>query len=299
MMSRLWRPRTDRSLAVVTPVAGGAAALRLEEAGAPRPRLAGLAWAPRAQPDAAILDRLSRETGARQCRIAALLAPEHYQSLIVEVPPVPEEELPAAIRWHVRNLIGFHIDDAVLDYMLIPGGRTPAMYVVAAQSAAVRALANLYQEARLRLEVIDVRESAQNALAARLAPPEYAVAMLHLEGDVALLTFTYGHDLILSRRIEGRGAHGDFLLEKVAMEVQRSVDNFERQHAAFPLARVYLAPTTEADGLRTRLMEFLQVGVESVDLSSLFELDAAHELQSPGRQNQVFHLLGAALREAV
>lgn len=292
------RSKRPRGFAVVSPMSGGAGAVRLQgEEG--KPGVAAFAWRTVANPGASTLSQLAQEIGARNTPLVALLGSEHYQAVVVEAPTVPEEELRGALRWKVKDLINFHIDDAVLDHLPVQAGagRTPSLYVVAAQSPAVRELAKPYHEADLRLEVIDVRESAQHNLAMRLAPPDYAVAVLHLEEDVGLLTFSFGDDLILSRRIEGRGATGDFLFEKVAMEVQRSVDFFERQHSWFPLARLYLAPMPEAAALRAKLLEYLPVGVEVMDLNALFDLSSAPALQDARQQNAAFHLLGAALRE--
>ncbi|MEW6676830.1 MAG: hypothetical protein AB1421_02825 [Pseudomonadota bacterium] len=298
-MAWFQRPNADQRMAVVSPVPGGAGALRLE-GDARRPRLAAFAWSHTPLASSDTLNQLAQQIGARDAPLSALLDTAQYQTVVLEAPPVPEEELLGAVRWKIRDMINFHIDDAVLDHVPVPagGGRTPSLYVVAARSSAVRELAKPFQEANLHLEVIDVRESAQNALAARLAPADYAVALLHMEDDTGLLTFTFGPDLILSRRIEGRGASGDFLHEKVALEVQRSVDYFERQYSWFPLAKLFLAPMAGAAPLRTKLTEFLPVGVEQIDLDSLFDLGGSADLQTPARQNEAFHLLGAALREA-
>jgi len=293
------RPRAHRGLAVVSPMAQGAGALRLG-ALTDTPRVEAFAWTRSAPLGAPALVQLAAQVGARDLPLVALLDSAQYQTVVVEAPNVPEEELGGAVRWKVRDLINFHIDDAVLDHLPVPtgAGRTPSLYVVAAQTAAVRELARPYHEAGLDLEVIDVRESAQNAIAARLVPADYAIALLHLEGDQGLLTFTFGPDLILSRRIDGRGASGDMLLDKVALEAQRSVDYFERQHSWFPLAKLYLAPMAEAQALRTRLQEYLPVGVEVLDMARLFDLSATPDLALPEQQAEAFHLLGAALREA-
>ena len=292
------RSAHTRSYAVVSPMSTGAGALRLQ-GGADKPVVAAFAWHDGQKPDASNLTHLAQDIGARDAPLVALLGTDHYQTVIVDAPAVPEEELRGAIRWKVKDLINFHIDDAVMDHIPVPAGagRTPSLYIVAAQSKAVQELAKPYHDADLNLEVIDVRETAQHNLAMKVVPSEYAIALLHLEGDAGLLTFTFGHDLILSRRIEGRGASGDFLFEKVAMEVQRSVDYFERQYAWFPLAKVYLAPMPEAHAMRAKLLEFLPVGVDILDLNSLFDLAATPDLQDAQHQNMAFHLLGAALRE--
>ena len=52
--------------------------------------------------------------------LSSLLAIGDYQLLMVEAPEVPPAELRAAIRWRIRDLIDFHIDDAVLDVFDVP-----------------------------------------------------------------------------------------------------------------------------------------------------------------------------------
>ncbi len=287
------------SHAVLSPCPGGAVALRLE--GDPgRPRVAGFALrdSPALSPD--LLARLAREAGLRGLPLTALLEPAAYQTVVIEAPNVPDDELPSALRWKIKDLINFHIDDAVFDHLPVPGraGQPASLYVVAAQALAVRALALPFHQADLPLAAIDVRESAQRNLSVRLAPENYAVALLHFDGEFGLLTFTFAEDLILSRRIEGRGAAGDFLFDRVAMEAQRSVDHFERQYSWLPLARLYLAPMPESALLARKLGEYLPVGCEVLDLNRLFEMAGVESLQDERMQNRVFHALGAALREA-
>jgi MSHA biogenesis protein MshI len=282
--------------AVLSPCQGGAAALRL--AGDPgRPQVAAfvLADSP-VTPE--LLTRLAREADTRDQPLTALLGLEEYQTVLIEAPNVPDDELASALRWKVKDLINFHIDDAVLDHLPVPGrpGQQASLYVVAAQAPAVRELAHAYHQADLPLAVIDIRETAQRNLGVRLAPPDYAVALLHFDGEAGLLTFTFGDDLVMSRRIEGRGAGGDFLFDRIAMETQRSVDFFERQYSWLPLAKLFLAPMPDAPLLARKLGEYLPVSAEVIDLGRLFDL--GDRLRDERTQNRVFHLLGAALRKS-
>lgn len=289
-------PRST-SQAVLSPCQGGVAALRLE--GDPgHPAVAAFALADSAVLTPELLERLAREAGVRNLPLTALLPAEAYQAVLIEAPNVPADELPSALRWKMKDLINFHIDDAVLDHLPVPGrdAQVASLYVVAAQAPAVRELARPFQQAGLPLAVIDIRETAQRNLGMRLAPEDYAVALLHFDGEAGLLTFTFGEHLVLSRRIEGRGSGGDVLFDRVAMEAQRSVDYFERQFSWLRLAKFYLAPMREAPLLARKLGEYLPVAAEVLDLHRLFDLSG--RLEDERLQNRVFHLLGAALREA-
>lgn len=293
-----FRPAKSQSqYAVISALRDGAGALRLEPG--PRPRILGAAIrhdAPRSADD---WQRLAQTANLGNARLITLLDPAAYQTLVVEAPTVPEDELRGALTWKVRDMINFHTDDAVLDYLPIPAseGRQPSLYVVAAQAAAVRVLAQPFQEAELALDVIDIRETAQHQLAQRLMPEGYAIGILHFDGQHSLLTFSYGEALVYSRRTDGRGANGAALYERVAMEAQRSVDYFERQFSWLPLSRLYLAPMDNAEELRQRLEGYLPVGVEVIDLDALFDFNGAVALSEPHARNLAFHLLGAGLRE--
>ncbi|MDP2787782.1 MAG: agglutinin biogenesis protein MshI [Pseudomonadota bacterium] len=287
----------SRAHAVLSHYLSGTAALLVQGAGE-RVRVLAFSQHENMQFSADLLNRVAAEAGIKHSPLIALLGQEHYQTMMVEAPSVPEDEIKSAIRWKVKDLLNFHIDDAVLDHLPVPGGsgHPPSLYVVAAQAQAVRALVQPYHDAGLQLDVIDIRETAQHNLAMRVAPADYAVAVLHFDGENGLLTFSFGANLILSRRIEGRGASGEALLDKVAMESQRSVDYFERQYSWFPLAKLYLAPAAQAQALLRRLSEYLPIGAESLDLGRVFDFTGQIQLQDTQVQNAAFHLLGAALR---
>ncbi len=290
------RART-RQHAVLSPYLSGAAALQVQDDGAVA-RVLAFVQRENAPVSADLLQQIAAEAGIKDAPLIALLGQDHYQTVMVEAPSVPDDEIRSAIRWKVKDLLSFHIDDAVLDHVPVPGGsgRPASLYVVAAQATAVRALVQPYHDAGLPLDVIDIRETAQHNLAMRITPADYAVAVLHFDGDNGLLTFSFGASLIMSRRIEGRGATGESLLDKVAMEVQRSVDYFERQYSWLPLAKLYLAPVAAAPALLRRLGEYLPVGAENLDLARVFDFAGQAQLQDVQVQNAAFHLLGASLR---
>ena len=57
--------------------------------------------------------------GLRGCRATAMLRPEQYQFLQVAAPAVPPEELKAAARFQIREMLDMHIDDITLDVLRV------------------------------------------------------------------------------------------------------------------------------------------------------------------------------------
>lgn len=293
------RSAHDHDLAVLSACPGGAVALRLVKAGA---KLKVASYALQAAPVATAntLDLLAGEAGIEKAPLIALLSPEAYQVLLLEAPNVPDDELRSAVRWKLKDMLDYHVDDAVFDLLKVPGGeaaRLAYLYAVAVPAQGVRELIALYRESGLALEVIDVDETAQRNIAARLEPPGYAVGLLHVLGERGLLTFTFDGELVLARRIDLRGVPPDEVAERVVLEVQRSVDYFDRQFHALPMSRLYLAPMAEGDELYRQLHENLSLPVERLDLGLIFDFSGHDALQQPAVQAQVFHALGAAMRE--
>jgi len=297
MMNWFKPRRRSRGHAVLSPLQNGVAALRVRDEGE-KVRVLAFARADGVAINAVVLNQVAAEAGVKNLPLISLLGQDFYQAIMVEAPSVPDDEIKSAIRWKVKDLLSFHIDDSVLDHLPVPGGggRPASLFVVAAQASALRTHVQPYHDAGLKLDVIDIRETAQHNLAMRIAPTDYAVAMLHFDGENGLLTFSFGASLIMSRRIEARGASGESLFDKVAMETQRSVDYFERQYSWLPLAKLYLAPTTPAQALLRRLGEYLPIGAEAMDLTRVFDFSNQTQFQDIKLQNAAFHLLGASLR---
>jgi len=91
-------------------------------------------------PDSDIPGLLGKQIPSNRQMINLVLADTHYQLLLVEAPRVEPAELRAALRWKIKNLIDFHIDDVVIDVFEIPGQQDrpsgqAMMYVIAASTA--------------------------------------------------------------------------------------------------------------------------------------------------------------------
>ncbi len=131
------------------------------------------------------------------------------------------------------------------------------------------------------------------------------MATLIFDDDEGLLTFTQAGELLVARHIdvsarqlqaadsERRGV----LFERIALDVQRSLDNFDRMFSAVPLARLLVAAIPGVDGFVGHLRENLTVKVETLDLATALDLDSVPALRDPLRQFQCLRPVGAALRD--
>lgn len=255
------------------------------------------------------LGRVARESRAAESRNGTLLAAGEYQLLSLEAPSVRPEELKTAVRWRLKDMLDFHVDDATIDVLDIPAdkslaGRPHSMFAVAARSSLVQARQDLFSAAQVPLSVIDIPEMAQRNISALLETPGRGLAMLSFGDSGGMLTVTCNQELYLARNldvtlamlqdadIERRNAAFD----RIALELQRSLDHFDRQYSFVNVARLMLAPSG-VPALLDYLSSNMYMPVEALELGAVFDLSLAPALQDPSEQMRHFLTLGAALRE--
>jgi len=258
----------------------------------------------------AVLDRLGKIWSTEQFQCTTLVRSGEYQFLPVEAPNVAPSELKSAISWLLKDMIDFPIDEATVDVLSVPQDRSApqrsrAMYAIATKMTMVAERQRMFEEAKLPLSVIDVPEMAQRNIAALIEEGDQGIAMVSFDEDGGLLTFSSNGELCIARRFDvvraqlidaDRGMREN-CHERVALEIQRSLDHFGRQFSSTVVSKLDVAPVGDDDGgLTAFLQENLDVKVEALNLESLFNLSAIPELKQLDNQARFFSLLGAALR---
>lgn len=253
-------------------------------------------------------ERVARDLGFARYQCSTLLDPGQYQMLLVEAPNVPQVELKTAIRWRVKDLLEYHVDDATIDVLDVPpdpaaNGRTHFMYAIAAQNQMILDCIGRFDAAHIPLKVIEVEETAQRNVAALYETSGRGIALLHVGEKSGLLTINFRGELYQARRIElgmeqmlaVSGAARDDVFGRIGLEVQRTFDHFERQFPYVTIEKLLLGPEPEATGLPAYLSQNLGQPVEPVRLNETLSYDAGVALDAASEW-RLFHLLGAALR---
>jgi len=298
--------KTDAWLAFVLQGERLAAASVVRVPGAkPRVTLAGVfhGWATQEG-----LEKAARELHANLYRCSTVLAGGLYQVLTIDALNVPPEELRTAVRWRLKDLLDFHVDDATVDVLDIPVDKSAmvrqhSMFAIAARNSVIEQRQKLFALARIQLLAIDIPEMAQRNISALLETEGRGLALLSFDEDGGLLTVSFKGELYLSRRIDVTleqlldpdhdRKHGRF--EKITLELQRSLDHFDRQFHFINVARLLLAPSA-ITGLEEYLSSNLYTPVARFGLAEVFDLSGVPDLAGPDIEQQLFIALGAALR---
>ena len=261
------------------------------------------------------LSALAHQSDTRNVNCASLVQAGDYSLVLVEAPDVPPAELRAAVRWRVNELIDFHVDDAVIDIFDIPSATDTSsnrIYAIAARTTAVRQVATDLTGAGFKLEAIDIPEFALRNIAALCPEDLHGVAMVALERERGLVTLTRQSALFLSRRLDygsvrlfGENASdssrvGDSnsvlegAMDTLVIEIQRSLDYYERHFAQPPIQGVVFAPCdVEISGACAYLQSQLGLPVRSLDLNDVFQ--SATRLDAV-TQARCYTAIGTALR---
>lgn len=231
---------------------------------------------------------------------------DSYGLYQVTPPPVPDEELREAVRWQVKDLIDFPLEEAVVDVFRVTadsrrdGAKTA--YVVAARQTCVVEQVRTMRQARLRIQAIDIPELALRNLALLLPEEPRGVALLYLTPHRGVIIVSRGGRLQLARDIPfgtellaGADNAPDDSRELLALDIQRSLDFYESSFRQTPVAALVLLPTARPlPDLVEALQSRLGTAVRRYDLAEAFDCEGG----LPEHAEHCLLAIGAALREA-
>jgi len=265
---------------------------------------------PSQAPDAPVLSQMWRALASDKFSVVTLLGRRDYQLFMLDKPAVQPDEMEASLRLTVSAMIDYPVAEASLAWLDIPakqtmGSRVQQLYVAVARTEVVQARKNLFGQANVRLDAVDIRETAQRNISHLLETDRAATCLICVESEGVQLTVTFNNELYLVRFINEsllnqEGARGLEALgqavERLALEIQRSFDFVRRNFPALNIDTLLVAPTEDDWGLVPMLKTHLIEEVKALDLSDVFDFSADADLRTPRVQAQCFHALGSALR---
>jgi MSHA biogenesis protein MshI len=232
--------------------------------------------------------------------------------LQVEAPEVEPDEMDAALRWRIKDLIDFDIEDAVVDLFEVPDdrrtGQNRKVEVVVARTDLVRARIDELEDAGLNLEIIDIPEMALRNIASLLPEDVSGVAFVYIGRNDGLITITRQGTLYLSRGIQvGYNALPDTAvhandagaiegwLDSIIIEIQRSLDFYDSQFSQPPVAGLVMTPAhREIPGVAEYLNSQMGIPARILDVNEL--IDVPEKIGSEMQFNCLM-AIGAALRQ--
>ncbi|MBV8200936.1 MAG: hypothetical protein JOZ15_09975, partial [Acidobacteria bacterium] len=204
------------------------------------------------QTEQAAAEQLARSGIFRSAPAVLVLGREHYHTYPVQAPDVPPSEMRDALRWRLRDMLGFPPEEAAVDFVPLArgdaSGEADSLLAVAAPRRAVAQSIEPFTAAHIDVQAADIAEMALRNLLNRLPGPEAGRALLGLDESSALLAVVYQGELCFARRFqishspddaEDDPEHG---AARIATQVQRSLEVVERQAGLPAIRTVWIGP---------------------------------------------------------
>jgi len=226
-----------------------------------------------------------------------ILQPEQYQLLQTESLPVSPKEFQAAIRWKVKELLSFPIQDAVIDSFPIPvdtaSTTVTTIMLVIARLSILKPLSDQISASGLNLATIDIPELSLRNLTAVYEKDKKSTALIYLQEDNSQLIITHQQQLYFSRVLNFGIKTLENSIEQALLELQRSFDYFQGQwHFPIP-ERILLESTHHVSmNMKDLFSQGLNVVVQGVDFSEYF----TNPLEEK-KEGYFLPLLGSVLRK--
>ncbi len=286
-----------------------AASVRNPAAAGAKPQVVRIGELPERALDNEALSQLARKLPGSGFSWTLPLNRGDYNLLVIAQPTVEADEMKQSLRWSIGNMVDYPIDEAVIDWMAVPTlnylpMRAQHVYAIAARKEVVTRYTEIFERSDLELSAIDIRETAQRNISALVEKRSEALGMVSVDPQGVQITVTFEGELYLDRFIdwpldavlnggsETRKKHFD----RVALQVQRSLDFVRRTLPFLNISRIVIAPLPAPIALRENIAASIAEPVESLDLSTVFDISLVPELREAEVQARYFYALGAALR---
>ncbi|MGH1462359.1 MAG: pilus assembly protein PilM [Neptuniibacter sp.] len=209
-----------------------------------------------------------------------VLPDDAYQILLIEKPDLPDEEVHDALRWRVKDLVSFDIEQAFIDYIELPEdayrNRSQMIYVVVAQNKPVEKYISWCQEIGLHPSVVDVPELALLNLTEELADSEAGLAVFAVGEKSSSINLLSDESLYFTRQLSFSQESSPEQASSAVLELQRSMDYYESQIGKPPCVRLMVIPLMmEDEPLISELRYNLPLDIHSLNLENLVSTDIA------------------------
>ena len=244
------------------------------------------------------LVRYIRENGLKKKPCIVVLEEAQYSLIQLPAPPVTDDELQSAIRWNLKELINYPVEEAVIDVFRVPvqENREGKVYVVVSPKENIQQTVEFIRKTGLTLRAIDIEELSLGNIIDRMNDHQRGVAVLYLGQLLGSITLFSNSALYLSRKFDtgmkrlaetqqdalhtqdSDAGAAQQVFESIILELQRSLDYYESEFSRAPITKLIVAPkhpilqsfcdyVSSNTGLTVELMNLAQVYTDSTALN--------------------------------
>lgn len=231
------------------------------------------------QPIAPNVEKLLTEhdcTG--ECQL--MLSATHYHTVQIDKPDVPDNDLIAALPWLIKDLVPVAPEDMVLDYYISPVQAISAnkINVVCTSLANLKPITDtLYEQGLLVKGITTVEFAFANLLG---VSEDAKLLLCQQSGEELIILIVKEGKIFFHRQLRGfsqigtktREELGFGVIDSLSLEIQRSIDYFERQLKQAPIKQIHvLLPVRDEQSIIDLLGQNTHLPVKSLTLDNTSE----------------------------
>jgi len=228
-----------------------------------------------------MLSQLVKSHNLKNIYCLWILQPEDYQLLITDALPVLPSEFQSAIRFKVKDLLRFPINDVVIDSFQLPiikVGSPIKIMLVVAQSSKLLNISDQIIRAGLNLKVIDIPELALRNIASLYEKEGQSIALIYAQEKNIQLLITFQKEIYVSRNlmfslglteINDQAILGQ-RIEHLTTEIQRSFGYYQSQwRQPIPARILFTSSRKVKEEVILLLSQQLRLTVEMINLNKV------------------------------
>jgi MSHA biogenesis protein MshI len=243
------------------------------------------------------IKRAIRQKKLHKIPCFGLLKEKYYQLLLIEPLNVPEEEMREAMLWKIKDLVGLDVENTVIDTFYQPDKKM--IYTVAAKKDEIAETTRLIHQLELALVSLDIEELAFRNYFDLYPEAEQGIAVVEIKnGEGKLLIIRQGC-LYLCRRFSlnySNQADGPLPEEDIVLEIQRSIDYYERQMGQVAPAKIIFCGIDNEDKVTSVIRDSFQQTISCLQVEGLNVREKDSELWT---NEKIALIAGAGLRSEV
>lgn len=229
-----------------------------------------------------------------------VLSLDDYQLMLIEKPKVTDGELGEAVRWLVKDLINFPIEEAVVDVFPAPTrvGQAKKIYVVIARLAWLTMIDTLIAKAGLNLKRINIAALAIRNILGSLPIIGNSAVLLVKEGDHYYILVVKDRLVYLERKLEFSSQNElnpqvfELFCNELVAELQRSIDFYQNRERTIPV-KIFLDPVL---GRNQKLVQMIEAALAlHAEVLDIRKWVSKAEEMPPDIQTNCLSVVGEAL----
>lgn len=251
-----------------------------------------------------VLAGIIKKHDLKNVKTSIILQPEDYQLLVTDALPVPASEFQSAIRFKIKDLLHYPINDVVIDNFPIPKIKPDSplkIMIVASQTSKLQKLTEMIRHTGFDLIIIDIPELALRNILSLYEKENQSAVLIYVQDKSIELLITAQNQIYIVRKLmfslgqTNQDAEvSEQEVERLSSEIQRSFGYYQSQwRQPMPARIVFASSKSFKTDVLSLLSQQLKVSVEMLDLSQHMEMKKALNSREIGKY---LAIIGGILR---